>query len=86
MAAGAANATVSFPTPRVSVGAAGAEGVVAGTVDAEAVDAVPLPATLVASTVHVYVLPFVKVDTTIDEVAPEFDPAAPPSLDVQLAV
>jgi hypothetical protein len=32
------------------------------------------------------VLPFVKADTTIGDVAPEFDPETPPSLDVQVAV
>jgi hypothetical protein len=31
-------------------------------------------------------LPFVSVGTTIGGLAPLFDPAVPPSLDVQLAV
>ena len=31
-------------------------------------------------------MPFVKLDTTIGDDAPEFEPAAPPSLDVHEAV
>jgi hypothetical protein len=84
--AGATNPTRRIAFPRVSVGAAGAEGVVAGTAAAEAPDGELLPTPFVATTVQVYVLPFVSADTTIGDVAPVFDPEAPPSLEVQPAV
>jgi hypothetical protein len=84
--AGATNPTLNIAFPRVSVGFAGVEGVVAGTAVPEALDAALLPTAFVANTVQVYVLPFVRVVTMIADVAPEFDPEAPPSLDVQLAV
>ena len=48
----------------------------------EAGDAGPVPTSLVAVTVHVYVLPLVRPPTLIGEVAPVLPPAAPPSLDV----
>jgi hypothetical protein len=59
---------------------------VAGTAEPEALDATLLPTAFVAKTVQVYVLPFVSAVTMTADVAPEFDPEAPPSLDVQLAV
>ena len=83
---GATNATEICALPRVNIAAAGALGTVAGTADTDAADAGLLPAALVASTVQVYVLPFVSEATTIGDDTPVFDPAAPPSLDVQLAV
>jgi hypothetical protein len=83
---GATNATEIELLPFVSVAAAGAVGTVAGTADAEAADADPSPTAFVASTVHLYVLPLVKADTAIGELAPVFDPVAPPSLDVHVAV
>jgi hypothetical protein len=86
LSAGATNATEICPLPRVGVGAASALGTAAGTAEPEADDAVPLPSALVANTVQVYVLPFVKLDTTIGEVAPVLEPDAPPSLDVHVAV
>src|SRR5260221_6484613 len=84
--AGVTNATEIGGLRWVRVGIAGALGTVAGTADAEAFDAVPLPTAFVANTVQVYVLPFVSDATTIGEPPPVFDPAAPPSLDVQLTV
>ena len=84
--AGATKATEICALPRVRIAAAGALGTAAGTAEPEAADAVPFPATLVASTVHVYVLPFVSDDTTIGDEEPAFEPALPPSLEVQPAV
>ena len=80
------NATEIDALPWVSAGWAGAPGVVAGTVAADATDALPAPFTFDANTVQVYVLPLVKAVTTRGEVAPEFDPVVPPSLDVHVAV
>jgi len=83
---GATKAAEIDALPCVSVGAAGVLGTVAGTAVADAAEADPSPTTFVANTVHVYVLPFVSDDTTIGELPPVFDPAAPPSLEVQVAV
>ena len=83
---GALNATEIEALPCVSVGWAGAPGMVAGTVDADATDGLPAPFAFEANTVQVYVLPLVNAGTTTGEVAPEFDPDVPPSLDVQVAV
>jgi len=84
--AGATNATEIEASPRVTVGAAGVPGSVAGTVDEDPAEAEPFPTAFVAKTEHVYVLPFVNDDTTIGEEPPVFEPGAPPSDDVQLAV
>jgi hypothetical protein len=83
---GATNATEIEALPRVRVGTAGVPGTVAGTAVAEVDDGRPSPTAFVANTAHVYVLPLVKENTTIGELPPVFDPAVPPSLDVQLAV
>ena len=84
--AGATNVTVIVVPLGEMVGVAGVLGIVAGTVEAEAIELDPLPSALVASTVQVYVLPLVRDDTRIGDVAPEFDPVVPPSLDVHAAV
>lgn len=51
--AGATNATLICVLLMVSVGASGAEGTVAGTVDADTTDSALFPSALVAWTVHV---------------------------------
>ena len=51
--AGTTKATEICASPRVNVAAAGALGTAAGTADPEGAEAVPLPAALVARTVHV---------------------------------
>jgi hypothetical protein len=84
--AGVTNATLKLAFPRVTAGVAGAEGVVAGIVDTEATDSVLLPTAFVACAVHVYVLPFVSADTMSGEETLVWLPAAPPSLDVQVAM
>ena len=70
------------PTP-VTLGADGAD---AATNELEPVDAALLPVVLVATTVQVYVLPFVSEPTVIGDVAPDADCVVPPSLDAHVAV
>jgi len=84
--AGATNATRICVLLMVSVGAACAEGTVAGIVDTDGAYSGLLPTALVAWTVHVYVLPFVSADTRLGEVAPLLLPLTPPSLEVHVAV
>ena len=84
--AGATKATEIPALARVRVGIAGVPGTVAGTEVAEVDDGRPSPTAFVATTSHVYVLPLVNENTTIGELVPVFEPVAPPSLDVQVAV
>jgi len=84
--AGAVNETLMRASPAVAVGGAGRLGTVLGTTAADAADAGPAPAPLTARTVHVYVRPFVTPATVIGEDALPANRAAPPLLDVQLAV
>ncbi len=79
---GAVNPTEICALPGVTDGCAGAEGIVLGTAAADAVDGAPSPVAFVATTVHVYVLPFVRPPTTSGEAAPFPEPAAPPSDEV----
>ena len=69
--AGALNATMICVLPAVIVGCAGAFGTVAGTTEAEAGDGGLVPTPLVAVTVHVYVLPFVRPITVSGEPGPD---------------
>lgn len=62
-------------TPRV-----GAPGGPSGITLVDAGDGGPIPAKLLAVTVKVYAVPFVKPDTAIGEVVPE--PVNPPGNDV----
>jgi hypothetical protein len=82
----AVKATMPALFPSVTPVMVGADGFVAATNAADAVDAALSPAALVATTEHVYVLPFVNVVTVSGEVAPDADRVVPPSLEVQVAV
>jgi len=79
---GAPNATTSVPFPRVTKGAAGTSGTAAGIAAADAGDVPPVPTSLVAVAVHVYVRPLVSPPTVTGDVAAEPLPGAPPLLDV----
>ena len=68
------------------VGALGATGTVAATNELDAPDAVLVPIALVATTVQVYVLPFVSEPTVTGELAPDAVWVVPPLLDVHVAV
>jgi hypothetical protein len=83
---GAANATVTCALPEVTVGAVGASGTRVGTTAVDGIDGALSPFSFDATTVHVYVLPFVRPVTTIGDDAPVAEPGAPPSLDTQEAV
>ena len=76
---GAENAISTDPFPRVSPVTVGAPGTVAGTNDPDADDAAPSPTALVATTVHVYVLPFVNDDTVTGDAVSVAVPDTPPS-------
>jgi hypothetical protein len=58
----------------------GVPGTVAGVTEFEAAEAVPVPTALVAVTLKVYAVPFVRPVTTIGEDAPV--PVNPPGVDV----
>jgi hypothetical protein len=63
---GAVNVTVAWTLPRVAVPMVGAPGVVAGVTLLDAADGAPAPTALVAVTVKVYAVPFVRPLTVID--------------------
>jgi hypothetical protein len=79
---GALNATTRVPLPRVTEGAAGTSGTAAGITAAEAGDVPPVPTSLVAVAVHVYVRPLVSPPTVTGDVAADPVPGAPPLLEV----
>jgi hypothetical protein len=83
---GAVNVTITDVPRPTTVGGAGASGTVFGIAAADAIDAGPLPSTLDASTVHVYVRPLVRPDTTIGDDTPIAVPVAPPFEEVQVAL
>ena len=68
---GAAKATVTCALPGVAVTPVGASGTVAGVTLAEGDDGALVPTALVAVTVHVTAVPFVRPATTMGEPAPE---------------
>jgi hypothetical protein len=76
--AGGTNDTVTCAFPAVSVGAAGALGIVLGMTVADAGDAGPAPLAFAAVTVHVYDFPFVSAPTAIGDAVSEAAPATPP--------
>lgn len=78
---GAVHDTLAWPSPAVPVTAVGAPGTVAGVTADDADDAVPVPAALVAVTVNVYAVPFVK-PVTVAVVAPVVVAVNPPGEDV----
>ncbi|HTK15444.1 MAG TPA: hypothetical protein VL769_03550 [Acidimicrobiia bacterium] len=82
LSAGAVNVTTICWFPRVTDGCAGASGTVAGTTVSDAAEAGLVPTALVAVTVQVYVLPFVRLVTSIGEPLPLSLPDVPPLLDV----
>ena len=68
---GAVKLTVAWASPATAVTLVGAPGTVAGvTGGLEASDAVEFPSALVATTVKVYGVPFVKPVTVIGELTP----------------
>jgi hypothetical protein len=79
-------ATVAALLARVTELTLGAGGAVVATKDVDDVDAALLPVALVATTEHVYVLPFVSELTVSGEVAPDAVRVVPPSLDTHVAV
>ena len=83
---GGENETAMLVLPGAKVGCAGALGVVFGTAATDAGEAGPSPSTFVARTVHVYVLPFDRLDTVIGDETPNALPVAPPSEDEHWAV
>jgi hypothetical protein len=84
--AGGVNVTEADAFPRVALPIVGAPGTVAGTKLFDAADGAPVPTALVAVTLQVYALPFVRPDTTIGLPDPVFEPKTPPSVDVHVTV
>jgi hypothetical protein len=76
------NATETDVSPRVTLVIVGASGAAAGTTLADADEGTLVPIALVAVTVHVYVLPLVKLLTVIGDAAPVLLPDVPPLLEV----
>jgi len=74
--AGAVHETRTWVLPNEPAMSVGASGALAGTTDAEAVDAEPAPALFVEVTVNVYVVPFVRPVTMqlVVEVVHESEP------------
>jgi hypothetical protein len=76
------NATKTDVLPRVTLEMVGASGAAAGMTLADADEGALVPIALVAVTVHVYVLPLVRLLTVIGDDSPVLLPAVPPLLDV----
>jgi hypothetical protein len=68
--AGAVKLTVACPLPATALTAVGAPASCTGVKLFDAVDAGPVPTLLVAATVHVYAVPFVKPVTVSGLAAP----------------
>lgn len=83
---GGVNATLTLEVPGVSDGGAGASGTAINVTGADATEAGPSPLAFDANTVHVYVLPGVKLATVTGDDTSTPRPAAPPSADVHAAV
>lgn len=83
---GTENDTEILVPAGANVGCAGALGVVFGTAGTDAAEGALSPSTFVATTVHVYVLPFDKLDTVIGDDTPNALPVAPPSEEEHCAV
>jgi hypothetical protein len=83
---GAVNDTTMSALPGTTVGCAGVDGTVLGIATADSAEGAPSPFAFVAVTVHVYDFPFDRPATTIGELAPPSEPAAPPFEDAQSAV
>ena len=86
--AGGLNVTVICVPSAATDGVPGASGTVDGTAAGDGTDSGLVPSAFVASTVHVYVLPFVRLVTVIDvELASlPMVPSAPPLDDVHVAL
>ncbi|GAA0937135.1 hypothetical protein GCM10009557_95810 [Virgisporangium ochraceum] len=78
--AGGVNATLAEASPRVPVTPVGAPGTAAGVTLVLAADAAEVPVALVAVTVNVYGVPFVRPVTTHG--LAEQDAVSPPGLEV----
>ena len=78
---GAIQVTVAVALPRVAVTLVGAPGTVVGVTDAEAAEAALAPAALVALSVKVYAVPFVK-PVTMQDVAPVVEQVLAPLVEV----
>jgi hypothetical protein len=83
---GGVNAMVAAPLPGVAVPMTGAPGTVAGVTLLEAADAAPVPRALVAVTLNVYAVPFVRPLTTIDAQGATHVPVAPQGAEVAVNV
>jgi hypothetical protein len=83
---GAVHCTVALVLPGKADNAVGAPGVVTGTNMFEGFEGGLVPTAFVAVTRHVYVLPFVKAETTMGLAVPVADALAPPLCDVQATV
>ena len=85
MAAGAAQVTVAWPLPCTTEdGASGVPGTPT-TMLGDALDGAEVPRTCDVTTVHVYALPLVMLDTVIGELEPDAVPVTPPFDEVQVA-
>ena len=73
-----ATVTRTDPSPATPVGAAGTLGRGIGVTTADGADAAEVPPALVAVTVNVYAVPFVRPDTTHEPNAPPIVQVAPP--------
>jgi hypothetical protein len=78
--AGAVNVTEACPFPPVAVPTVGVPGTVAGVMEFDAADDVPVPTALVAVTLKVYAVPLVSPMTVMGEVVPV--PVSPPGVEV----
>jgi hypothetical protein len=67
---GAVKATEASVLPGVATGEVGAPGTVAGVTAEDVSEAAPSPTALVAMTVKVYAVPFVRPETMIGEAEP----------------
>ena len=83
---GATNDTVATAFPARALTFVGVLGTVLGTAAADAGDGELVPFAFVAFTVHVYDFPFDNEPTTIGELAPGAEPAAPPFDDTHAAM
>ena len=83
---GAVQCTVADALPGVAAAAVGTPGAVGNVTEFVSAEAGPEPTALRAVTAHVYALPFVKLETVIGLDVLVAEPAAPPLLDVHVAV
>jgi hypothetical protein len=85
---GAVNATDALPLPAVAVSIVGVPGTIAnaGVTADDALDVVPVPTELVATTENVYAVPFVRPVTVMGVDVPVAVTALPPPTGVAITV